>query len=148
MEAVAVRLFTFLFAVVILIAVTETTYASTIILPAGGDFQAALNTAKPGDMIILQAGASYTVINSGASFVLPAKTGGTGPDADYITIQSSQLSQLTQGRVAPGDKAKMPKIVALGFAGAITALPNAKYYKFVGIEVTNSSGGTANEHAY
>jgi hypothetical protein len=42
---------------------------------AGGDFQAAWNTASPGDEIVLQAGATYI-----GNFVLPAKRG-SGPCA-------------------------------------------------------------------
>jgi len=35
----------------------------TIAVPAGGDFQAALNIAAPGDVIALEAGATFTVRN-------------------------------------------------------------------------------------
>src|SRR5438876_10664025 len=45
-----------------------------IAVPAGGDFQAALNAAQPGDVITLQAGATFT-----GPFTLPNKTG-TGGD--------------------------------------------------------------------
>ena len=54
----------------------------TIRVAAGGDFQAALNSANPGDEIVLQAGATYT-----GNFVLPANymafcmTGLAGHDA-------------------------------------------------------------------
>jgi hypothetical protein len=148
MVAVAARFSSVLVAVILVMVIASATQASTIIVPAGGDFQAALNTAQFGDTIVLQAGASYVVSSMGGSFKLPAKSGGTGTDADFITIQSSQVSSLTLGRVAPADKTKMARIVALGFGGAITAQANAKYYKFVGLDITNSSGGTANEHAY
>ncbi|HVG20884.1 MAG TPA: hypothetical protein VNI02_17685, partial [Blastocatellia bacterium] len=46
---------------------------NTITVPAGGDFQAALNGARPGDTIVLQAGATY--ITSSDGFVLPNKSG-------------------------------------------------------------------------
>src|SRR5262249_10415197 len=49
----------------------------TISVSAGGDFQAALNTAQPGDTILLQAGATFT-----GNFVLPVKSG-----SSYITIR-------------------------------------------------------------
>src|SRR5947208_1882686 len=52
----------------------NTTYAlptgPTITVPAGGDFQAALNSAQPGSVIVLQAGATYA-----GNFSLPNKTG-------------------------------------------------------------------------
>src|SRR5262249_12420874 len=50
---------------------------------AGGDLQAALNAAQPGDTILLQAGATFT-----GNFTLPAKDG-----AQYITVRSSALDR-------------------------------------------------------
>src|SRR5437588_590411 len=71
----------------------DTTYTplsgNTIAVPAGGDFQAALNNANPGDTIQLAAGASYT-----GPFILPNKAG-----AGWIDIESSALSSLP----APGN---------------------------------------------
>src|SRR5438876_627593 len=43
---------------------------ATINVPAGGNFQTALNNAQPGDQIVLAAGATYT-----GNFTLPVKTG-------------------------------------------------------------------------
>src|SRR5206468_12050000 len=51
-------------------------------VPAGGDFQGALNSAQPGDAIVLQAGATYT-----GNFTLPVKSG-----SGWIYVQSSALS--------------------------------------------------------
>ena len=51
-------------------AVPGTASGATLTIPAGGDLQAALNNAAPGDTIVLAAGATYT-----GSFVLPAKSG-------------------------------------------------------------------------
>ena len=44
--------------------------AATIVLPAGGDLQAAVNNAAPGDTIVLEAGATYR-----GPIWLPKKTG-------------------------------------------------------------------------
>jgi hypothetical protein len=131
-------------ALLVVTLLAATVRAETIIVPSGGDFQAALNVAKPGDTIVLQAGAEYVVGSYSASFVLPAKTG-TG----IVTIRSSEADLLpADKRVSPADKSHMSRIVALGYGGAITAQPNAANYTFIGIEVTNRSSGTANEHAY
>src|SRR2546427_11145562 len=66
----------------------DTTYVSptgsVINVAAGGDFQAALNAAAPGSIIVLQAGATYV-----GNFTLPPKSA-TG----WIYIQSSALSSL------------------------------------------------------
>ncbi|PYN80939.1 MAG: hypothetical protein DMD96_12795 [Candidatus Rokuibacteriota bacterium] len=51
----------------------------TIIVPAGGDLQAALNAAQPGDVITLQAGATFR-----GPFTLPNKAG-----LGWITVRTS-----------------------------------------------------------
>ncbi|HEX8773145.1 MAG TPA: hypothetical protein VF735_06030, partial [Pyrinomonadaceae bacterium] len=76
------------------LGIIGTTSAATVVVPAGGNLQAALNAANPGDTIILEAGASYT-----GPFTLPAKP----PSSDFITIQSSALDKLPSAslRVSP-----------------------------------------------
>ena len=54
--------------------------AATLAVAAGGDLQAALNAAQPGDIITLEPGATYV-----GNFVLPNK----GAVSDYITIRSA-----------------------------------------------------------
>src|SRR5215813_3282895 len=49
--------------------------ASTIVVPAGGDLQAALNTAQCGDQVVLQAGASFS-----GNFILRNRGACTGTD--------------------------------------------------------------------
>ena len=53
--------------------------AATISVPAGGDLQAALEAAQPGDVIELQPGATYT-----GNFRLPPKSG-----ADFIVLRTA-----------------------------------------------------------
>src|SRR3569832_2347608 len=64
----------------------DTTYVpptgATINVPAGDNLQAALDTAQPGDQIVLQAGATYTTPSDG--FVLPNKSG-----ANWIVIRAA-----------------------------------------------------------
>src|SRR3954454_938134 len=79
---------------------TAASAANSIDVSAGGDFQAALNNAKPGGHIVLQAGAT-----SSGYFTLPAKIG-----TAYITITTSVLASLPpEGqRVTPADSLFMP----------------------------------------
>src|SRR5262245_54932726 len=67
--------------------------AATIFVPPCGGLQDAINRAKFGDIIILQANGTYTTVNE--SFVLPYKGVGTGTDADYITIQTSNMGGIS-----------------------------------------------------
>lgn len=115
------------------------TSPGTINVPSGGDFQRALDNAKCGDTIILQAGAQYGP--KGESFVLPAKGACTGTDADYITIRTSNL----QGIAAPGQRldparhaAAMPKLINSKGQFVMVVAKGAHHYKFVGIEFTTT----------
>src|SRR3982751_6436964 len=87
--------------VVSILSVAPCAGAATIAVPAGGDLQAALNAAQPGDVITLAPGATYV-----GRFVLPDK----GPLADYITIRSASpdASLPPAGvRISPADAAKL-----------------------------------------
>lgn len=118
-------------------AYVDTTYAppsgSTITVNAGGNLQAALNTAQLGDTIVLQAGATFT-----GPFTLPKKTTGTG----WIYVQSSALASLPPPgtRVTPANAANMPKIVVDNNGTAITTAAGAHHYRFVGIEFKPVAG--------
>lgn len=103
-----------------------------ISVKSGGDFQAALDRAKSGDTIVLQAGAKYV-----GSFTLPNKTG-----SEFITIQSSELAKLPPDgvRVKPQDAALMPKILSSGKGeSAVKTAAGAHHYRFVGIEFAASN---------
>jgi hypothetical protein len=102
-----------------------------IVLDANGDLQAALRSAKFGETIVLQAGATYT-----GPFTLPYKGPGSGTDADYITIRTSDLAGISRegDRIKPALHAKaMPKIVSAN-QQAIGTEEKAHHYRFIGIE--------------
>ena len=104
---------------------------ATIVVKAGGDFQAALNRAKSGDTIILPAGAAFV-----GSFTLPKKTG-----SEFITVQSSELPKLPKDgvRVSPKDAALMPKILSSGKnEPALLTSSGAHHYRFIGVEFSVS----------
>ncbi len=131
----------------------DTTYARpaghTLTVNAGGDFQAALNSATCGDTIVLQAGASFP-----GPFYLPNKAcppasgqAGTG----WVYIQSSAYTSLPPPgtRVSPSDAVNMPKLVApnnqsaalITWHGNTGEAPNpAHHYRFVGIEMAPAPG--------
>lgn len=106
--------------------------AAVITIPAGGDLQAAINSASLGDEIVLEAGATYT-----GNFTLPYKSSGSG----YITIRSSNLDQLPDEgvRVSPSDAANMPKLVTPTNMPVFTTVSGANpshHYKLIGLEIT------------
>src|SRR6516164_8489182 len=90
----------------------DTTYRA----PAGGktwrphnpaELKAALEGAPPGDIIVLDAKATYQ-----GNFVLPVKI---NPEHKWIYLVSSELSRLPDpgARVTPASAVNMPKIVTL-----------------------------------
>lgn len=104
----------------------------TITVNAGGNLQTALNNAQPGDTIVLQAGATFT-----GQFILPTKN---NPNNKWIVIKTSAENNLPpQGeRVKPSHAQYMPKIVTNNVGPALTTTQGANYYRFIGIEVTDS----------
>lgn len=99
-------------------------------VPAGGNLQAAVNRANSGDIIELQAGATYSEIT------LPNK-----PLTDFVTIQSSAVKQLPENvRVSPKQANLMAKITTRGKAkSAVAADAGAHHYRFAGIEFAPSN---------
>jgi hypothetical protein len=113
----------------------DTTYAPptgghVIAVGAGGDLQGALDAAQPGDIVELQAGATFT-----GNFVLPAKTG-----TQWVYIRSSAVASLPSPgtRVTPTLASLMPKIVSPNTMPAILSAFGAHHYRFVGIEITTT----------
>ncbi|PWT82792.1 MAG: hypothetical protein C5B44_01595 [Acidobacteria bacterium] len=105
----------------------RTSSGSEIILKRGGDLQSAINSAEPGDTIVLEAGATYT-----GTILLPEKKGNA-----YITIRSSELSRLPEGqRVSPAQASLMPKIVSPGKGSpALQTARAAHHYRLIGLEI-------------
>src|SRR5262245_15019317 len=115
----------------------DTTYTPptgrTIAVPAGGDFQSAINQAQPGDVITLQAGATYT-----GNFTLPAKTGN-----NWIVIRTSAPDSSLPApgvRITPAQASVMPKIVTPDSQPALEALAGAHHFRLIGLEFAVASG--------
>ncbi|HEV7518932.1 MAG TPA: hypothetical protein VGR07_21780, partial [Thermoanaerobaculia bacterium] len=106
--------------------------ATTVNVAAGGNLQAAIDSAQPGDTLLLAAGATFT-----GPITLRYKVG-TGTDADWITIRTATAdSSLPVGRrVFPADAAKLAKIVSPGSGSpALQTEPQAHHYKLIGLEI-------------
>ncbi len=86
----------------------NTTYSpptdgTTHVVNAGDNLQSVINAAQPGDVILLQAGATFT-----GEFLLPNK----GANSKWIYIMSSACQGLPPPgtRVGPNDAQNMPRL--------------------------------------
>lgn len=113
----------------------------TIVVPAGGNLQSALNSAQRGDEIVLTAGATYT-----GNFTLPAKSG-TAANG-WITIRSDKFSQLPAigTRVTSAHASLMPKIVTPNVSAAIQTASGTSGWRLVGLEVTVAASVTIQQY--
>ena len=112
---------------------------TSILVKAGDNLQAALDGARPGDTIMLEAGATFR-----GTFRLPKKAG-----AEFITLRSSaQDAQLPQPgqRLDPSRYATLlPKIVSgSNNSPAILATPGAHHFRFIAVEFGPTPGGQGN----
>lgn len=116
-----------------------TVSGNTISLKAGGNFQAALNSAKAGDTILLEAGATFK-----GTFELPNKAGN-----DFITIRTSA----SDAQLPPPDTrldptkyaAVLPKLESdVKGEPVILAIDGAHHYRFIGIEFAPTIEGLYN----
>jgi len=103
---------------------------SVLQLDRNGDLQGAIDQARPGDTIVLEAGAVYK-----GPISLPVKSGN-----DFITIQSSRIGDLPEGvRVSPSQSALFAKVQsATNGEPAVKTQPGAHHYKFLGIEFSST----------
>lgn len=114
--------------------------ASRIIkVPPGGNLQAAIDRAVGGDVIQLQAGATYK-----GAFKLPNK-----PGNEFITIRTSAAdAQLPSAdmRLDPKKYAEFLPKIASNVKGepAILAINGAHHYRFIGVEFGPTPEGLYN----
>jgi hypothetical protein len=115
----------------------DTTYIApagkTISVAAGGDVQAAIDQARPGDVIKLQAGATFT-----GNFRLPNKSG-----SEWIVIRSSAADADLPPpgtRITPAKNAMMPKLISRNSDPVVYTDEGAHHYRFIGVEFGVAAG--------
>ena len=110
----------------------------------GSDLNVALKEANRGDILVLEAGVTYSGTN-GTAPVLPKKDG-----EDFIYIISSAYAELPDEhkRITPQYADKMPKIIntARPDMRSLGAAAGAGYYRFMGIEFTNPEESKGSFH--
>jgi hypothetical protein len=121
--------------VFVLLATATTVGAATLNIPAGGDLQAALSAAQPGDVITLQPGATYT-----GNFLLPNK----GPINDYITVRSAAPDATLPPagvRMTPAYAALLPKLKSSNNMSALRTAAAANHWKLMFLEFQANANG-------
>src|SRR6266850_60468 len=103
----------------------------TITVPSGGDLQAALDAARPGDVVALEPGAVYR-----GPFTLPKKSG-----SGWIVIRTGgEAKAATAGtRIDPGQASQLAKLEAASGSVVKTA-PGAHHYRLSGLEIRPTDG--------
>jgi hypothetical protein len=109
----------------------ETSYrppsGRSIPVARGGDLQAALKAAQPGDVLVLEPGAIFQ-----GNFALPKKAG-----SGWIVLRSGAPDEKLPPpgtRVTPSLAPLMPKLVSPNSGAAVYPEPGAHHYRFIGIE--------------
>jgi hypothetical protein len=101
----------------------------TINVPAGGNLQRAIDQARPGDVIMLESGATFR-----GHLKLREKSG-----SGWITIRTAvpdaRLPREGE-RITPEYAPVLAKIVTPDGGPAILASPRAHHYRIIGVEVT------------
>jgi len=101
---------------------------ATIIVPADGDLQAALDRARPGDSILLKAGATYT-----GNFILPAKDG-TRPILIRTAAFDRRLPAISDVRIDPALADLLPKLKSGNNEPALRTAPGASRWRITLVE--------------
>jgi hypothetical protein len=109
--------------------------AAIISVPAGGDLQAAINRAAPGDVVTLAPGATYT-----GNFVLPVKQGNA-----VITIRTdvSDLGALPKPgqRITPEHSPFLAKLRSPSGSPVLSTAPAAHHWRMELLEFLSNQNG-------
>src|SRR3954463_10687217 len=111
-------------------------------VPAGADLQNYINRARPGDVLLLEPGATYV-----GNFTLPALPDQSSAiPPQYITIRSAaDNSQFpTAGRVTPEHAEWMPTIRSSNGGSALATKPGAHHWRLQWLSLQANSGGAGN----
>jgi cellulose synthase/poly-beta-1,6-N-acetylglucosamine synthase-like glycosyltransferase len=110
------------------------TTAATVVVRAGDDLQAALDQARPGDVLLLQAGATFT-----GPFVLPEKR--DAGVASWITVRSSTGdTALPPGTRIHPDQARQLARLEAASGSVLLAAARAHHFRLVGLELRPAPG--------
>src|SRR5262245_7909197 len=122
------------FALAVVAVLVPRVDASSVNVPAGANLQEYLDRARPGDVLLLEPGATYV-----GNFVLPVKSGN-----DYITIRTSGdgdgLPRPGQ-RVLPLHASRLAKLKSPNRQPVIQTAPGAHHWRLQLLELLPTDGG-------
>nr|AHZ45572.1 VCBS [uncultured bacterium] len=110
--------------------------AQTILVPAGGDLQAALDVVQPGGTVLVEAGATFA-----GKYTIGPKV---NPDGLYITLRSSAdpADLPAPGvRMTPAYAHLLPKIRSTDTLQGLHILPGASYWRLECLEFPANVNG-------
>lgn len=119
--------------VLVAIIIVGDPLASSVTVPAGGDLQAALNSAHAGDTILLEPGATYV-----GNFVLPPKSGD-----GVVTIRTAGDAGLPAAgeRITPAAADRLAKLKSPTNLPALRTAPGARGWTVSLLEFESNRGG-------
>src|SRR5688572_30280565 len=114
-------------ALAVMLSGIRTVDAATVYVPPGGDLQAALDTARPGDTILLAEGVEFV-----GNFVLPMKAG-TG----WITVRTAAPDTVLPPkgqRINPSHAPLLARLRSPNSASALRTGPGAHHWVLAYLE--------------
>lgn len=105
--------------------------ADTIPVRAGGDLQAALDIARPGDTVALAPGATFV-----GNFILRPKSGD-----QFITVRTAAVSMPTSARITPRLSARLAKLRSPSGVAVVRTEPGAHHWRLQLLEFQANEGG-------
>jgi hypothetical protein len=106
--------------------------AAVVRLAAGDDLQAALQAARPGDVIELAARATFT-----GNFTLPKKDTGT----EFIVVRSAAPDAVADRRISPTQAAAFARLQSPNGSPALQTAPGAHHWRIELLEITGAGSG-------
>jgi hypothetical protein len=118
----------------VIVSAAAPAQAATHVVPAGGDLQAVLNMAQPGDVIELQSGATYT-----GNFRLPLKAG-----SDFIVVRTGGIDSEAPRpgqRMTPAFAPFLAKIRSANTSAALATTAGTHHWRFELLEFQANARG-------
>ena len=119
----------------VLLSASTPLAAATHNVPAGGDLQAALNAAQPGDVVVLAPGATYS-----GNYKLPVKNG----DGYIVVRTGGNIRDLPAPgtRISPAHAPALAKIKSPNTSAALATMAGAHHWRIELIEFSGNVKGS------